>query len=79
MLSAGTTDHEVLVEALKYALLAATALPDGKNKAAAEGLAMTLSAKFTEAQKTRVYDLVNQWAPLYQEERLMGDTPGSPP
>ena len=79
LLSAGTTDHEVLVEALKYALLAATALPDGKNKAAAEVLAMSLSAKFTDAQKTRVYDLVNQWAPLYQEERLMGDTPGSPP
>ena len=79
LLSAGTIDHEVLVEALKYALLAATALPDGKNKAAAEALAMSLSAKFTDAQKTRVFDLVNQWAPLYQEERLMGDTPGSPP
>ena len=79
MLSAGTTDHEVLVEALKYALLATTALPDGKNKAAAEVLAMSLSAKFTEAQKTRVYDLVNQWAPLYQEDRLMSDSPGSPP
>ena len=72
-LAEGTEDAEVVVEALKYAMLAYNFLPEGQNKAAAETLATALTAKLTQADKRRVLELVTRWVPLYQEERLQGD------
>jgi hypothetical protein len=73
-LSEGTEDTEVLVEALKYATLAYTFLPEGQNKAAAEVLATALTAKLTDADRRRVLELVTRWVPLYQEGRLLDDS-----
>lgn len=75
ILSKETTDPEVLVEALKYAALAFNFLPAGLNKTKAESLSTTITAKLTPDDRQRVLELVTRWAPLYQEERLMGDTP----
>lgn len=72
-LSEGTMDNEMLVEALKYATLAYTFLPEGKNKASAEMLSTSLAAKLTDLDRLRVLELVTHWVPLYQEERLLGD------
>jgi hypothetical protein len=77
LLSEGTTDSEVLVEALKFAALAYNFLPAGKNKASAESMSTAITAKLTQADRQRVLELVTRWAPLYQEERLMGDAPKS--
>ena len=74
LLSEGTTDSEVLVEALKFAALAYNFLPEGKNKAEAESLSTAITAKLKQADRQRVLELVTRWAPLYQEERLMGDS-----
>jgi hypothetical protein len=75
LLSEGTTDSEVLVEALKFAALAYNFLPAGKNKASAERISTAITAKLTQADRQRVLELVTRWAPLYQEEWLMGDAP----
>jgi hypothetical protein len=75
LLSAGSEDPEVLVEAAKYAVLASTHLPEGRNKENASGLAESLGKKLGVADKTRVLEMINQWAPLYQEVNLMGDAP----
>jgi len=71
----GSEDPEALVEAAKYAALAFAFLPEGRNKEKAGGLTESLGKKLGEADKKRVVDLINQWAPLYQEEHLMGDAP----
>ncbi|MEI7516176.1 MAG: hypothetical protein WCK81_12375 [Betaproteobacteria bacterium] len=74
-LAEGTANPEALVEAAKYAGLAFTFLPEGRNKEQAGRLTESLGKKLGQADKKRVVDLINQWAPLYQEEHLMGDTP----
>jgi len=74
-LAEGTADPEALVEAAKYAGLAFTFLPEGRNKEQAGSLTESLGKKLGQADKKRVVDLISQWAPLYQEEHLMGDTP----
>jgi hypothetical protein len=75
LLSQDTTDPEILIEALKYAAMAYNFLPAGSNKTAAETLSTAISAKLSDNDRQRVLELVNRWAPLYQEERLMGDAP----
>lgn len=73
MLSQDTADPEVLMEALKYAVLAYNFLPAGRNKTSAETLSTAIAAKLTQADRQRVLELVTRWVPLYQEERLMSD------
>jgi hypothetical protein len=75
LLSKDTTDPEILIEALKYAALAYNFLPAGTNKTSAEALSTDITAKLTRVDRQRVLELVTRWAPLYQEERLMGDKP----
>jgi len=75
-LAEGSQDPEVLVEAAKFAALAYTFLPDGKNKEHAAALTESLSKNLNLLDRKRVTDLVNDWAPLYQQEHLMGDRPG---
>ncbi len=74
-LSQGSDDTEALVEAAKYAALAFTFLPDGRNKEHAGSLTQSLSDKLGPDGKQRVLNLINQWTPLFQEEHLMGDAP----
>ena len=74
-LAEGSQDPEALVEAAKFAALAYTFLPEGKNKEHAAALTESLSKSLNLQDKKRVTDLVNDWAPLYQEEHLMGDAP----
>jgi hypothetical protein len=74
-LSEGSDDPEVLVEAGKFAGLAFSLLPAGRNKEEARGLATSLSAKLSAQDRARVLGLIERWAPLHQEEHLMGDTP----
>jgi len=50
-------------------------LPDGRNKVQAGELAESLIAKLSQQDRATVLALIERWAPLYQEEHLMGDTP----
>ena len=75
LLSQDSTDPEILMEALKYAAMAYNFLPAGRNQTAAETLSTALTAKLSDNDRQRVLELVTRWAPLYQEERLMGDAP----
>ena len=78
ILAEGAADPEVLVEALKYAVLAYNFLPTGSNKAEAEALTKILKAKLSSNDIERVRELAARWVPLYQEEHLLGDKPNSP-
>lgn len=69
----GGTESEVLIEALKYAVLAYSFLPEGHNKADAEALSKALKTKLSIGDIERVKELVARWMPLYQEERFLGD------
>ncbi len=75
LLSEESNDPEILAEAMKFATLAYMFLPDGKNKASAGELASTIGAKLNETKKASILESVNRWVPLFQEARLMGDTP----
>ncbi len=75
LLSQDTTDPEILMEALKFAALAYNFLPAGRNKTSAETLSTAIAAKLPQADRQRVLELVTRWVPLYQEERLMSDSP----
>jgi TPR repeat protein len=74
-LSEGTSDENILVEALKYAILATKHLPDGKNKSLAKTTIKLIESKISEQAKERAIDLANSWDPLYQEIYLMSDSP----
>ncbi len=74
-LADGTTDENVLVEALKYALLAAQRLPDGKNKATAQEAIRSIRARLSKDSVSMALDLAKKWEPLHQEKYLMTDTP----
>ena len=73
LLSQDITDTEIPTEAMKYAVLAYNFLQAGRNKAAAGTLPTALTVKLSDNDRQRVLELVTQWAPLYQEERLMSD------
>lgn len=77
ILSDASTDEEVLIEALKYALLAMFKLPEGLNMLIAEGTARKILAMLTPASITRAKELARNWDPLYQEKYLMSDTAGN--
>ena len=68
-------DERVLVEALKYALLAVDKLPDGINKATAQRTADKLLKQLPQAAIAKAKALVGTWDPLYQERYLMSDKP----
>lgn len=67
-------DGYMLIEAMKYALLAIRHLPDGKNKDKAQKTFEKLEEKMNEAQLQEARKLMEVWEPLYQERRLMGDS-----
>lgn len=74
-LGEGTSDQEILVEAVKFGLLAVSTLPDGKNKDYAIQNLKALTIKVSKEGYARAVELARVWQPLYQEEYLMGDTP----
>jgi hypothetical protein len=75
ILSADTKDENILVEALKFSLLAVKYLPDGKNKTNARQTMLSIAAKLPEKARRRAIELAKSWEPLYQEENLMSDSP----
>jgi len=74
-LGEGSNDEMVLIEAVKFGLLAVSALPDGKNKDYAVKNLKVLTKKVSKEGYARAVELAGAWQPLYQEEHLMGDTP----
>ena len=74
LLSKGATDTDVLIECAKFAALAVAHLPEGKNKLEAQRLEKEINAKLTPANRQLVLDLVSRWSPLFQEDRLLGDS-----
>lgn len=70
-----TKDENVLIEALKFGLLAVAQLPEGKNSLAAKNNVRSLSAKLSESGRARALALAKAWDSLYQEKYLMSDTP----
>ena len=75
LLSQGSTDEHILVEALKFGLLAVKYLSDGENKTVAEGTVKSINAKLSKKSKARAYVMADTWDPLFQERRMMSDKP----
>jgi hypothetical protein len=74
ILSDESKDESVLIEALKFALLAVHTLPEGLNAGVAQATARNILAMLPEAAINRAIDLARDWDPLYQEKYLMSDT-----
>jgi hypothetical protein len=75
LLKRNTTDRTVLVEAFKYALLAAARLEDGRNRQTAVAIVQELEGRLDLDDRLRATELVKAWKPLFQETQLMSDTP----
>jgi len=72
---AESDDVSVLIEALKFSVLAHTKLPEGANKSAALALIKNLSDRMPTSARLVSLQLVKEWAPLFQETVLMSDDP----
>ena len=68
-------DDLILVEALKFALLAYNSLPSGTNKKTAEAAVKHISSRLSSDLRKKALALAEAWEPLYQEKYLMSDTP----
>jgi hypothetical protein len=77
ILSEASTDEEVLIEALKYGLLAMYKLPEGLNMLMAEEITRKILAILSPDSIQRAKELARNWDPLYQEKYLMSDTTGN--
>lgn len=66
---------ELLIEALKYAVLAKALLPDGGNKDLAIVLEGLIAAKLSSETKAEISNRIMNWEPLRQEEYLQSDSP----
>jgi len=67
-------DEATLIEAMTFAILAFNRLPEGSNKIAAMKKIKKLEDKLSEEQISEAKDHADNWAPLYQERRLMNDS-----
>lgn len=72
-------DDDLLVEALKYAVLAKTLLPDGGNKDLATVLEGLIAAKLSRSSHEDFTNRLKNWEPLFQEEYLQADNPAFTP
>ena len=77
LLSENTKDESVLIEALKFAILAVANLPEGYNKTLAIKTANKISSQLSPEAKAYANDLAIEWEPLYQETYLMSDSPAA--
>jgi TPR repeat protein len=75
LFSQKAVDKEMLIEAAKFAILAIERLPDGLNKKTAKECLASLSSRLEEDDLELAYTLAEGWSPLFQEHRLMSDTP----
>lgn len=73
----GAEDDAILIEALKFALLAERHLPDGQNKKTAATAIRHVAVRLSADQRRAAAELAASWRPLYQERYLMSDTPAS--
>lgn len=73
LLPKDTSDPSILVEALKFALLASEKLPGPINRAKAAESVGHLRERLSAADQGRAEELAREWTPLYQEPRLMAD------
>lgn len=73
----GADDDAILIEALKFALLAERSLPNGQNKKTAATAIRHIAVRLSTDQTKKAAELAASWRPLYQEKYLMGDTPAS--
>lgn len=72
-------DDDLLVEALKYAVLAKALLPDGGNKDLASLLEGLIAAKLSRSIHEEFAHRLKNWEPLFQEEYLQADSPAFTP
>jgi TPR repeat protein len=70
---------DLLVEALKYAVLAKVQLPDGGNKDLATLLEGRIAAKLSRSSHEDFTNRLKNWEPLFQEEYLQSDSPAFTP
>lgn len=75
LLSEKAVDRPMLIEALKFAFLAVERLPKGYNMKTAEACVERLTERLTEEEVEEAKTKAKSWMPLYQETRLMSDTP----
>lgn len=75
LLPMNTNDENVLIEALKFGILAMDGLPEGKNKSAAKVNIQKVASRISESARERAIELAKAWEPLYQEKNLMSDSP----
>lgn len=73
----GADDDAILIEALKFALLAERYLPEGQNKKTAATAIRHIALRLSADQRRAATELAASWRPLYQERYLMSDTPAS--
>lgn len=66
-------DDAMLVEAMRFAILAFNHLPEGSNRTSSMERIKVLEDRLSEEQISEAKEQADQWAPLYQERRLMGD------
>ena len=70
---------DLLVEALKYAVLAKALLPDGGSKDLATLLEGLIAAKLSRSSHEDFTNRLKNWEPLFQEEYLQSDSPAFTP
>lgn len=70
---------DLLIEALKYAVLAKSLLPDGGNKDLATVLEGLIAAKLSKSSHDDFTNRLKNWEPLFQEEYLQADNPAFSP
>ncbi len=73
----GAEEDAILIEALKFALLADRGLPDGENKKTAATAIRHIAVRLNVEQRKLAAEMAASWRPLYQEKYLMSDTPAS--
>lgn len=66
---------DLLIEALKYAVLAKALLPDGGNKNLATVLEGLIASKLPRSSHEEFTRRLKNWDPLFQEEYLQSDSP----
>ena len=71
-------NDDMLIEAAKFAFLAIEGLPKGWNHKTAEKCLEQLKEKLTDIEIDEAEKRAKAWWPLYQENRLMSDTPRAP-
>lgn len=73
ILSEGNPDNAQLVEALKFAILAATELPGEQNRRRAEEAKRAIEKRLSHGSRDLALELAGKWRPLFQEKNIMGD------